>query len=140
MIELVLVRGLPGSGKSTYAKRLIADGWDESIKDGLARRFIHLEADMYHTIGGVYRWDAAKVKTAHKWCLSMAESYLLAGEYSVVVSNTFTRRWELKPYVDAALKYGVIWSIVEMKNDYGNIHNVPPETIQGMRNRWEEWV
>jgi predicted kinase len=58
MKELFLLRGLPGSGKSTLARSLTTND------------AIHIEADMFFVDSstGEYRFDATKLKDAHKWC------------------------------------------------------------------------
>jgi hypothetical protein len=116
-----LIRGLPGSGKSTYAASL-----------GIP----HREADMYHMVNGVYRWDRAKIGEAHAWCQAETEKLVSAGR-GVVVSNTFTRLLEMKPYFDIAARHFTEMKVVEMRGDFGNIHGIPENALSAMRNRWE---
>lgn len=120
---VTLIRGLPGSGKSTYAKTL---------------NVMHLEADMYHMINGVYKFREDKIKSAHTWCQFMFEQCLKRG-MDVAVSNTFTTLWELQPYIDLCKKYNIEYKVIAMKTDYGSIHNVPLDIIQKMRNRWQDY-
>lgn len=122
MIDLTLVRGLPGSGKSTYAKTL-------GVK--------HYEADMYHVDSfGVYRFKPEKAAEAHAWCLHMAVTELKKG-LPVVISNTFTRVCEMQPYFFHARELNVPVTVVEMNGDYGNVHEVPQSTLNNMAARWE---
>lgn len=118
--RLFLVRGVPGSGKTTYAKTLdIAD---------------HYEADMWFDQNGGY--DPKKIKQAHEWCQDRAIESMRAG-CDVVVSNTFTRLWEMQPYKDAAEKLGV--KIIEcvMTGEWKNVHGVPDDKVREMRERFE---
>jgi hypothetical protein len=57
----------------------------------------------------------------------------------IAVSNTFTQEWEMQTYVDLANKYGyqVTTLIVENRHGNKNVHNVPDETLDRMRNRFE---
>jgi len=64
--QLLLVRGLPGSGKSTYAKTLT----DRK----------HIETDMYFALSGTYQWDGSKLGKAHQWCQDEVRKALMAGE------------------------------------------------------------
>jgi predicted kinase len=120
--ELVLIRGLPGSGKSTLAK---------AMKD-----HVHLEADMYFMVDGEYRFDHGNIKRAHEWCQSECFNHLKAGR-SVVVSNTFTQKWELRAYLDMAKRLGVPVKVVVADGQYKNVHGVPDDVIEKMRQRWE---
>ena len=59
---------------------------------------------------------------------------LLADGRNVVVANTFTRRWEYEPY----LKMCDDVEIVVARGNYQNIHGVPDNVVERMRERFEE--
>lgn len=129
MKSLYLLRGLPGSGKSTLAKMIghAAVG--------------HVEADMFFVDDdGNYNFDASKLGKAHKWCQNRTELYMGPhGFETVIVSNTFTQEWEMKPYYELAEKYGyVVFSLV-VENRHGGVneHNVPEETLVKMEDRFQ---
>lgn len=126
MSKLTLIRGLPGSGKSTLARKLMTDG---------SR---HYEADMYFEVNGEYLFDPRLLPKAHKWCQNKARAALNAG-LDVIVSNTFSQRWEMQPYIDMAGELGATVEILTAVGNYQNIHGVPAEAIQRMRSRWEQF-
>jgi predicted kinase len=125
---LYIVRGIPGSGKSTFAKTLVK-------KD-----YCHKEADMFFVDReGNYKFEPSKIKDAHKWCQEEMD-FLMRLEHSpVVVSNTFTQEWEMEPYFELAKKYGykVFTVIVENRHGGTNEHNVPEDKIEQMKTRFE---
>lgn len=126
MQVLKLVRGIPGSGKSTYAKKF--------------PQYAHFEADMYHIKDGVYDWKPENQKAAHAWCLASAEQALKEGN-DVIVSNTFTKLWELEPYFEMGIRNGLGYYdiLVEtMRGNFGSIHNVPEATMDRMRHNFDE--
>ena len=123
--ELFLLRGLPGSGKSTLAETL--GGY-------------HLEADMFFTNDdGEYNFDPQQLPTAHKWCKTMVQELMDEGVERIVVSNTSTQLWEMEPYINMAEENGyIVFSlIVENRHGGNNIHGVPSESIENMKNRFE---
>ena len=76
---------------------------------------------------------------AHAICQKQAHNALYYGR-DAVVSNTFTQRWEMQPYLYMAEKTGAHVEIITAAGNYGNIHDVPDDVIAAMVARWEEVV
>ena len=129
MKKLFLVRGIPNSGKSTFAKEL----------DG-----IHFETDNYFMVDGEYNFDSSKLKEAHQWCQNEVNNAMILNHTAnindrIVVSNTFTQEWEMKPYFEMAKEWGytVFQIIVENRHGGVNEHGVPEDKLEIMKNRFE---
>jgi predicted kinase len=129
MKTLYIVRGLPGSGKSSFAKSIGG---------------IHIEADQFFMMNGKYNFDLTKIKLAHKYCQNQTEAWMKTdgtqvNNHKIVVSNTFTQEWEMQPYIDMAeiFEYKVFCVIVENRHGGVNQHGVPEDKIQLMKDRFE---
>ena len=118
--DLILIRGIPGSGKTTMAHVLAMVG------------YTHFEADMYFAVDGVYCYDASRIRDAHIWCQRSTHEVLAKGG-RVVVSNTFTRLHEMEPY--KAMTKNL--RIIEAQGRWDNVHGVPLEMLAKMVHRWE---
>lgn len=132
MLKMILVRGLPGSGKSTMAREIAAG----SNFRGPGMGYAHLEADQFFYENGVYNFDASKLHQAHQRCLLNART-CLEGNQSCVVSNTFTTKKELKPYFDLALEFNIAPVVLLAQNVFGSVHGVPDETMKKMQERFQ---
>ena len=116
MKQLIILRGVSGSGKSTVA---------EIFSDGL---WPICEADTFHyTEDGVYNWKPENIKAAHNWCKEQVLDFMVREFKKIIISNTSTSEKELKPYLELALEYGyqVISLVVENYHGNNSIHNVP---------------
>ena len=129
MKTLYIVRGVPGSGKSTFAKSLGGS---------------HFETDNFFMVDGEYKFDGSKIKDAHAWCQNAVNTAMILNNTAglnetIVVSNTFTQEWEMTPYFEMAETHGyrVFSIIVENRHGGVNEHNVPEEILTKMRDRFE---
>ncbi len=132
MKELILLRGLPGSGKTTLANVILL--WPSTDPSNA------LSADQYfEDEKGNYNFDASKLKQAHEWCKNQCERQMKLDYMRIVVANTFTQGWEMENYFNLAKKYGyrVHSIIVENRHEGKNVHDVPDEKIEQMRNRFK---
>ena len=130
--KLNIVRGVPGSGKSTFAES-IAKSWQI------------FEADDYFVKNGKYEFNFTHLRDAHESCKrkvhkSMRPSLFNSLFYrTIVVSNTFTQEWEMKFYQTIAKKYGYKVYTVIAENRHGGVnkHGVPEDKVDVMRKRME---
>jgi hypothetical protein len=121
--KLTIIRGLPGSGKTTKGLELVET---QASTD-------HFEADMYMVGIGGYCFDRETLQGAHDWCINQTKESLIHG-INVVVANTFSRTWEYQRYLDL----GYPTEVITMTGTYPNIHGVPKEAIDRMKERWEQ--
>lgn len=132
MGDLILLRGLPGSGKSTLGDVILQ--WPGSNPADV------LSADNFFTDDkGEYHFDPTKLKEAHNDCQLKCAERMKLQLSRIVVANTFTQDWEMKPYFEMAerYKYRVHTVIVENRHDGKNIHGVPDDKLQIMKDRFE---
>jgi len=130
---LFLVRGLPGSGKSSFATHILNE-------------YSVCEADkFFYDKEGNYNFDPTKLEQAHEWCRNEVEIRMKDHQVNeqfypqIAVSNTFTQEWEMESYFKLAEKYNykVVSLIVENRHGGKNVHGVPDDKLEIMKNRFE---
>jgi predicted kinase len=125
MRKLYIIRGLPGSGKTTLANELGG---------------VVCEADQFFTdASGSYSYDASKLPEAHTFCQNKVREAMLDGYNTIIVSNTSSRRWMMDEYYVLALKYEYQVTEITLTGKLReSVHNVPAESIQHMKEGWEK--
>ncbi len=122
-MKLYIIRGLPGTGKSTLAADL---------------NCCICEADNYFLTDEGYNFDPTKLGEAHQQCFELCKMLMETGTSRIAVSNTSSRHWEYAPYLALAMEMG--YQVVEITltgEIFNNTHNVPNDTIEAMKQRWE---
>lgn len=132
-MKLIIVRGLPGSGKTTTAKKILSD-YNRELE-----LVTHVEADMFFTDNGKYEYKSHLAGYAHQFCESTAAYFLNQG-FNVIVANTFITMRSVSPYYEMAEIMGAEFEIVNCHGDYENIHDVPFEVLERMTKFKQEFT
>lgn len=144
--KVILVRGIPGSGKSHHVEVLRKKYERQTRNPGEKPDFVVCSADHFFMVGGQYLFDPTKLPQAHNACLANFLDAIHAGTKVVVVDNTFIRKWEMKNYVKMAnfMDYEVdfhevrVTKLAELMACISrNVHRVPAEVVAKMALEFE---
>ena len=136
---LILMRGIPGAGKSTKAKELLGNGVIHSADAVLESKgdYNEIFAEMKATK------NYGKLFGAHMSCNRGAKKSMKEGITPVIIDNTNIKKTDMVSYVKAALTLGFDDANIQFV-DIGtaglsavelaarNVHNVPLESIEKM--------
>jgi len=132
-MQVVILRGISGSGKSSYAKMLGME---------------IVSADHFFEFDGEYRFDPKLLPIAHRQCLRTYVEMVRKGK-SVVVDNTNCSLIECAPYIAVAQAYLIIGTmVVDFHTDpqlafNRSVHGVPIAAIESqfaaMKRADAEW-
>jgi len=126
---LVVVRGLPGSGKSTWAKEMFPAG-----------QWVIYETDhLFCDIRGEYRFDAQLWDQAEVFTRSMVDR-ALADRRNVVIVDVLETRAKVEVYAALAKYHGAQFAVFTRAGEYGSIHKVPLYVRQEMLARWQDYA
>ena len=125
---MIILRGISGSGKSTYAR----ENYPEEVI---------CSADDFFTVDGEYCFNPSMLSEAHTQCFRTA-IFGLQSRLDIVVDNTNTSIWEIAPYVLLAQAFGAEIEIIRVDCDPAvaaarNTHGVPSGAVFAMAARME---
>ena len=136
MKEVVILRGIPGSGKSRYAR------------DHCLASAVVCSADDYFMVGGEYEFDPTKLAIAHVKCMGKFIDALHRGDVQVVVDNTCVHLWEFENYMKIGADFGYEVNVVDFRvltTEHlkvcieRNVHGVPADIIARMALEFEPY-
>jgi hypothetical protein len=135
---LYIIRGLPGSGKSTLGQQLADSYMDYHPKHG-GTKYHSYAADDWFTFEstGRYVFIPEELPEAHEDCRARVLGAMLSNVENICVCNTFSQSWEAEPYIKLCELHGYTPVVLECQSKFDNIHNVPRESIDAMTERWE---
>jgi len=135
-MKVIIMRGIPGSGKSTF------------IKNNYPEAAICSADNYFIDEGGNYNFDKDKIGEAHKECMATFLTYVMNAEFfdkdrvlkgPLIVDNTNISLHEVTPYLRVAEVFGCEVEVVRIECDVEvaynrNKHDVPKRTINRMFN------
>lgn len=127
-VKLLMLKGLPGSGKSTHAKKLEAEGWTRANKDDIRAEFFP-------------NYDYKDEKEVLRLEDMVIRSALFEGDNVVVDDTNFNQQDRLEKIAkefDAEFEVLFIDTPVEecIKRNRKRAKNVPMEAILGMYDKY----
>ncbi|XP_066476382.1 uncharacterized protein [Tiliqua scincoides] len=134
---LIILRGLPGSGKTTLSRILLGQS-----RDGIA----FSTDDYFRQQDGYWSYNVGQLGAAHEWNQKRAKQAMDQGRSPIIIDNTNTQAWEMKPYVEAALENGykvefhepnTWWKFDSEELEKRNEHGVSREKITQMLERYD---
>lgn len=121
---VVILRGIPGSGKSTFAR--------SNYPKGLV-----VSADDFFMKSGKYQFNPELLGLAHRDCFRKFLVRCDAGEDLIVVDNTNSSAVEAAPYVLCGESFGYRVEVITLLCDpvaaaKRNVHGVPEDRVVKM--------
>jgi predicted kinase len=138
---MIIMRGIPGSGKSTAANEL------KQVLLAVGAREVGIFSTddfWYREKSGIYDWDAKKIGVAHNWNQTRVKNAIAAGMH-VIVDNTNLDGFALMPYFDMAARYDLdvimhtvdtpVETCIERQKDRPEDRRVPENVIRDMHDK-----
>ena len=120
---LYIVRGIPGSGKSTLIKKI-------------TKNIVELD-DYYNEKYGYYKFSYDEVPQSHKYALNKIEKMMIDKLDEIAVIDSFIKNKDFDQYKKLAIKYNYKPIEIIVHSDFKDIHNVPIKRLEEMCNEFE---
>lgn len=121
---LYLIGGVPGSGKTTLARKLVSE-------------MNIFETDKFFYESGKYNFQFSMLGVNHEKNRLAVEKAMKQNVPEIVASNTFTTKRERAPYIELAANHGYLVQFIIVQSDFTSLHNVPADTIKKMKDRFD---
>lgn len=138
---MLILRGLPGSGKSFTARTILESVTQRGMTCNIR------STDSFFIKNGIYTFVPLRLREYHITNQIKVRDDCDYGVNIIIVDNTNTTWKEMAPYIQYAKDYSYEVYVQEPNTDWAfdvdkcaanNTHGVPKESIQKMLDRWED--
>uniref|UniRef100_A0A8D8MGJ5 NEDD4-binding protein 2-like 2 n=1 Tax=Cacopsylla melanoneura TaxID=428564 RepID=A0A8D8MGJ5_9HEMI len=138
---LILLRGLPGCGKTTWAEELV----NSLCKLSAQSKPVLFNADQYFETPEGYKYDVKKIGEAHNWTYKRTELAMTDFTSPIIIDNTNTEEFEIMNYYNLAYHNWYSFFVLEPETEWAfdvkelarkTKHGVPVEKIGRMLRKY----
>lgn len=130
MRSFIILRGLPGAGKTTLATILSEDNkWP----------VFSIDSYFIDPVTKEYNFQFDKNHLAYKNCEEQTKQAMKNKTEKIFLDNVFSLDWEIEPYFKLAsiYNYKIFVATVENYHSNTNSHNVSDEQLQKMAAKYK---
>lgn len=136
-MQVIIMQGISGSGKSTYTRRIIA-----GLPPGASFQVVSAD-HFFLDASGNYKFDPTRLGNAHLDCQKRFLEACQTGIDTIIVDNTNLRLWEISPYRTIALLHGYDVRILRVCCEpkiaaSRNNHGVPEKSVLNQAKNMED--
>jgi len=127
--SLILLRGLPGSGKTTLANLLSEN-----------KKYPAFSVDDYFTDANEnYLFKFQENHLAYKLCEENTRKAMMENVEKIFLHNTFTIDWELETYFKLAEEFDYQIHVLTVENYHAtkNVHDISDEQMKKMAEKFK---
>jgi predicted kinase len=130
MLSLIILRGLPGAGKTTLAKLL---------SEGVKWPVFSIDSYFTDPLTNEYNFQFDKNHLAYKNCEDQTRTAMENKTEKIFIDNVFSLDWEIEPYFKLASKYNYIVFVATVENYHSNknSHGISDEKLQKMAAKYK---
>ena len=114
--KMFIMRGVPGSGKSTYAKKLLNNFGINIDSNKILKSHLLSTDDFFYDENEIYRHDKSKLKKFHQLNESRAEIQMLLKCSPIIIDNTNIDIANFVNYYKLAKSYNYEVEIINPEN------------------------
>jgi 2',3'-cyclic-nucleotide 3'-phosphodiesterase len=133
---VIIMRGCPGSGKSTSSQALIDYLSETGVMPALSMSKCSAD-DYMKNEDGDYEYNHAKISMVHGRCKEQFMASLAKKNNLIIVDNTNIKLFEFKVYVNAARNQGYEVYQWELELRFDNMHGVPFDKVEQMQKNYK---
>ena len=106
--DIFILRGLPGTGKTTLALFL---------SEVLPNSVIISADDFFTNDNGEYNFEKEKIQEAHKETFELFKNHITAKKSTIIVDNTNIKAYHFYHYIDYAQRYDYRVSVITIPHN-----------------------